>query len=86
MGLYSEGLSIGRKLTSEIRGAYFREGLFFGGAYYQNFTVYLACSMWSAGMCYITLHPVFSIRVNISRHNLLSLFDRLFALTTHLPQ
>ena len=31
MGLYSGGLIIRRIFTSEIRGAYFREGLFLGG-------------------------------------------------------
>ena len=31
MGLYSGGLIIGRIFASEIWGAYFREGLFFGG-------------------------------------------------------
>ena len=53
MGLYSEGLIIGRIFASEIWGAYFREGLFIslfislffwgrggGGAYYRNFTVF----------------------------------------------
>ena len=30
MGLYSRGLIIGRIFASEILGAYFREGLFFG--------------------------------------------------------
>ena len=30
MGLYSRGLIIGRIFASEIWGAYFREGLFFG--------------------------------------------------------
>ena len=39
MGLYSGGLIIGRIFASEIWGAYVREGLFFGGAYYRNFTV-----------------------------------------------
>ena len=29
MGLYSEGLIIGKNFASEIWGAYFREGLFF---------------------------------------------------------
>ena len=37
---YSGGLIIGRIFASEIWGAYFREGLFFGRAYYRNFTVY----------------------------------------------
>ena len=32
MGLYSGGLIIGRIFVSEIWGAYFREGLFLGGA------------------------------------------------------
>ena len=31
MGLYSGGLIIGRIFESEIWGAYFRKGLFFGG-------------------------------------------------------
>ena len=31
MGLYSGGLIIGRIFASEIWGAYFREGLYFGG-------------------------------------------------------
>ena len=31
---------IGRIFASEIWRAYFREGLFLGGAYYRNFTVY----------------------------------------------
>ena len=31
MGLYSGGLIIGRIFASEIWGAYFREGLFWGG-------------------------------------------------------
>ena len=42
MGLYSGGLIIVRIFASEIRGAYFREGLCFffgGGAYYRNFAV-----------------------------------------------
>ena len=44
MGLYSGGLIIGRIFASEIWGAYFREGFFFGGgggmgAYYRNFKV-----------------------------------------------
>ena len=33
------GLIIGRNFASEILGAYFREGLLLGGAYYRNFTV-----------------------------------------------
>ena len=43
MGLYLGGLIIRRIFVSEIWGAYFREGLFWGwgggGAYYQNFMV-----------------------------------------------
>ena len=39
MGLYLRGPIIGRIYASEIWGAYFREGLFLGGAYYRNFTV-----------------------------------------------
>ena len=35
-GLLSEGF-----FASEIWGAYFREGLCFGGTYYQNFTVFV---------------------------------------------
>ena len=31
MGIYSGGLTIGRISDSEIWGAYFREGFFFGG-------------------------------------------------------
>ena len=31
MGLYPGGLIIGRIFASEIWGAYFREGLYFGG-------------------------------------------------------
>ena len=30
MGIYSEGVIIGRKFASDIEGAYFREGLFLG--------------------------------------------------------
>ena len=44
MGLCSGGLIIRRIFASEIWGAYFREGLFFGGrggTYYQNFTVFV---------------------------------------------
>ena len=40
MGFYSGGLIIGRIFASEIWGVYFREGLFEGGDYYRNFTVY----------------------------------------------
>ena len=39
MGLYSGGLIIGKIFAYEIWGAYFQEGLFYGGAYYQNFMV-----------------------------------------------
>ena len=38
MGLYLGGLIIGRICASDIWGAYFQEGLFLGG-YYWNFTV-----------------------------------------------
>ena len=50
MGLYSGGLIIGRIFTSEISGAYFREGLSLGGGggggggYYRNFTVIIMVS------------------------------------------
>ena len=37
---------------------------------------YPACGMWSFGMCYVTLHAVFSIIVHSSCHNSLSLFER----------
>ena len=42
IAVYSEGLMIGRIFASEIWGAYFREGFFFGGggAYDRNFTVF----------------------------------------------
>ena len=40
MGLYSGGVITGRIFVSEIWGAYFQEGLFFGGAYSRNFTVF----------------------------------------------
>ena len=40
MGIYLGGLIIGRIFASEIWGAYCREGLFFAGAYYPNFTVF----------------------------------------------
>ena len=42
MGLYLGGLIIRSIFASQIWGAYFREGLFFGGgggAYYRTFTV-----------------------------------------------
>ena len=42
MGIYLGGLIIGRIFASEIGGAYFREGFFFGGGggtYFRNFTV-----------------------------------------------
>ena len=38
MGLYSGGLIIRKIFAYEIWGAYFQEGLFYGGAY-QNFMV-----------------------------------------------
>ena len=40
MGLYSGGFIIEMIFASEVWGAYFREGLFLGGAYDRNFTVF----------------------------------------------
>ena len=41
MGLYSGGLIIGRIFTSDIWGAYFREGLFCGGLLSEFYSISL---------------------------------------------
>ena len=62
MGLYSGGLIIGRIFASEIWGAYFREGLFWGGGLIIGILQYLK-KIWHF-MCMVKNY--FSINLQLS--------------------